>query len=288
MFSSGADFPTEGLSAISSTTGARVTEEDFVEDVTLGVFAQEQIAWRDRVFLTAALRADDNSAFGENFDRVYYPKAGMSWVASDEPFFRAGWMNTLRFRAAYGEAGKQPSAFDALRTYVPATGPGDAPAVSRRASATPTSAPSAAGRSSWASTPGSSTTASRSRSRTTTSALWTRSSRVSSRRQAVIPGCSSSTQREIRNSGIEILTRLTPLRARAMGVGRVAHPRHQRQQGSEPRRSGPRVRCRRRVSGAPGRLPGRLMVREARDERGHGCRTGAVSNVRCDDGRRRQ
>ena len=129
VFSSGADFPTEGLSSISSTTGTRVTEEDFVEDVTLGVYAQEQIAWRDRVFLTAALRADDNSAFGENFDRVYYPKASLSWVASEEPFFRARWVNTLRLRAAYGEAGKQPSTFDALRAYRPVTGPGDVPAV---------------------------------------------------------------------------------------------------------------------------------------------------------------
>jgi TonB-linked SusC/RagA family outer membrane protein len=129
VLSSGSDFPSEGLSSISSTTGTRVTEEDFVEDVTLGAYAQEQIAWRDRVFLTAALRADDNSAFGENFDRVYYPKAGLSWVASEEPFFRARWVNTLRLRAAYGEAGKQPSTFDALRAYRPATGPSDVPAL---------------------------------------------------------------------------------------------------------------------------------------------------------------
>ena len=38
-------------------------------------------------------------------------------------------MNTLRLRAAYGEAGKQPSAYDALRTYQAVTGPGDGMAV---------------------------------------------------------------------------------------------------------------------------------------------------------------
>ena len=130
VLSSGAEFPVEGLSAISSTNPAtRVTEEDFVEDVTLGVYVEQVVAWRDRVFLTAALRADDNSAFGENFDRVYYPKAAVSWVASDEPFVRTRWLNTLRLRAAYGEAGKQPVAFDALRTYLPVTGPDDGPAV---------------------------------------------------------------------------------------------------------------------------------------------------------------
>lgn len=129
VLSSGMDFPVEGLSAISSTTGTRLTEEDFVEDATLGVYVEQVVAWRDRLFVTAALRADDNSAFGENFDRVYYPKAALSWVASDEPFVHVGWLNTLRLRAAYGEAGKQPAAFDALRTYQSVTGPGDAPAV---------------------------------------------------------------------------------------------------------------------------------------------------------------
>ncbi|MFL5617800.1 MAG: SusC/RagA family TonB-linked outer membrane protein [Gemmatimonadaceae bacterium] len=129
VLSSGADFPAEGLSAISSTTGSRVTEEDFVEDVTLGMYVEQVVAWRDRLFVTAALRADDNSAFGETFDRVYYPKAALSWVASDEPFFHLRWLETLRLRAAYGEAGKQPAAFDALRSYAPVKGPNDGPAV---------------------------------------------------------------------------------------------------------------------------------------------------------------
>ena len=129
VMSSGADFPAEGLTAISSTTGTRLTEEDFIEDKTLGLYAEEIVAWRDRLFVTAALRADDNSAFGENFDRVVYPKAAVSWVASDEPFVRARWLNTLRLRAAYGEAGKQPAAHDALRAYLPVSGPNGAPAV---------------------------------------------------------------------------------------------------------------------------------------------------------------
>ena len=47
---------------------------------TLGVFVEEQAAIRDRLFLTAAVRTDQNSAFGTNFQRVYYPKASLSWV----------------------------------------------------------------------------------------------------------------------------------------------------------------------------------------------------------------
>ena len=38
-------------------------------------------------------------------------------------------MSSLRFRAAYGEAGKAPATYSKLRTYAPAVGPNDAPAV---------------------------------------------------------------------------------------------------------------------------------------------------------------
>jgi TonB-linked SusC/RagA family outer membrane protein len=129
VYAVGSVFPAPGLSAVSATTVDRFNEEDFVEDVTVGVYIQEQIGWQDRLFLTAAVRADDNSAFGVNFDRVYYPKFSASWVLSDEPFFQVPWVGSLRLRAAYGESGKQPQSFASLRTYRPETGPGDVAAV---------------------------------------------------------------------------------------------------------------------------------------------------------------
>ena len=41
---------------------------------TLGLYVQEQAGIRDRLFLTAAVRTDQNSAFGTKFQRVVYPK----------------------------------------------------------------------------------------------------------------------------------------------------------------------------------------------------------------------
>ena len=130
VFASGQNFPTEGLSSIAATDASkRVNDEDLVKNVTVGGFVQEQLAWRERLFATLALRADDNSSFGANFDRVYYPKASVSWVLSDEPFFHLSKLSTVRLRAAYGQAGKQPQAFDALRTYGTVSGPADSAAV---------------------------------------------------------------------------------------------------------------------------------------------------------------
>ena len=126
-FAHGETFPVDALETVSSGSTKRA-EEDFLENKTFGVFVQEQIAWGDRLFLTGAVRGDDNSAFGTNFDFVVYPKLSGSYVISDEPFFRDafGAVNTMKLRAAWGKAGKQPDVFDAIQTYTPTVGPGGA------------------------------------------------------------------------------------------------------------------------------------------------------------------
>jgi len=125
---SGVEFALPGLRVINATA-ERSSAESFVESVSLGVFLQQQFSLRDRLFLTAALRADDHSAFGENFELVYYPKLSAAWVISEEDFFNLRGVNDLRLRAAFGRAGEQPGAFDALRTFGAVAGPNDAATV---------------------------------------------------------------------------------------------------------------------------------------------------------------
>ncbi len=87
-------------------------------DKTLGLYVQEELALRDRMWLTLAARTDQNSAFGTNFQRVVYPKASLSWIISDEDFFpKYDFLNQLRLRWAYGASGVQPGATTALRTF---------------------------------------------------------------------------------------------------------------------------------------------------------------------------
>lgn len=129
VFSSGSIFPTPGLSSIAATTGARTTEEDYLEDATVGLYVQEQLAWRDRLFVTAGIRSDDNSAFGRDFDRVYYPKFSVSWVPTEESYWPLPVVSSFKLRAAYGESGKQPATFASIPTYSPVAGGGDAAAA---------------------------------------------------------------------------------------------------------------------------------------------------------------
>ena len=79
---------------------------------------EENVAFRDRLFLTGAVRSDKNSAFGADFKRVYYPKAALSWVISDEYFFpQPDFLNQLRLRTAYGASGVQPGTMDAAQFF---------------------------------------------------------------------------------------------------------------------------------------------------------------------------
>lgn len=122
-------FPAPNLTT-AAAAAIRQGSQDFVENTTLGMYAQEQLSWRDRVFITGALRVDNNSAFGNDIHLVKYPKLSGSWVMSDEGFWgRLGAVDQFRLRAAYGQSGQQPDAFAALRTFAPTTGPGDQPIV---------------------------------------------------------------------------------------------------------------------------------------------------------------
>jgi TonB-linked SusC/RagA family outer membrane protein len=107
--------------AVSVSAGSVQHGEELTsESRTLGAFIEERLAISDRLFITGAIRSDRNSAFGADFKTVFYPKLAVSWVVSEEPFFRApGWMNQLRLRTAYGASGVQPGTTDAVPAYSP-------------------------------------------------------------------------------------------------------------------------------------------------------------------------
>ena len=119
----GTSFPGPGVETVSATAQQVNSTQSQIINTTIGAYFQEQIGFNDRLFLTGAVRVDNNSAFGDEFKWVTYPKVSASWVASEEPFWNLDFINTLKLRAAYGESGRQPNAFSALRSYTPVPGP---------------------------------------------------------------------------------------------------------------------------------------------------------------------
>ena len=122
-------FPVPSVTTIGGTAVTSASE-NFVENATAGAYIQEQFGWNNRIFVTAAVRADDNSAFGTNFDAAVYPKFSAAWVISEEPFWNVGVIDELRIRSAWGASGMQPDVFAARRLYDPRPAIGSVSAIS--------------------------------------------------------------------------------------------------------------------------------------------------------------
>jgi TonB-dependent starch-binding outer membrane protein SusC len=126
----GLDFSGPGEPTLASAARITLSVASRPRVVNAGFFLQEMLGWRDRLFLTGGLRVDGNSAFGEDFGLQTYPKISASYVISDESFWPARWLPTMKLRAALGESGKAPGAFDAIPTWDPVAGDDARPAVS--------------------------------------------------------------------------------------------------------------------------------------------------------------
>jgi TonB-linked SusC/RagA family outer membrane protein len=107
--------------ATTVTAGAIPSADETTSiTATVGYFAEQTFSYKDRLYFTGAFRTDRNSAFGKSFQRVYYPKASLSYVVSDEGWFPKGNLVTsFRLRGAYGASGRQPGPNDAIPFLVP-------------------------------------------------------------------------------------------------------------------------------------------------------------------------
>ena len=112
-----------GATTVAAATTRTVSEQQTRATKTLGVYVQEQAGFNDRGFVTVAVRTDQNSAFGTKFQSVVYPKVSVSWMLSEEPWLVDHaplvwkYLNSFRYRFAYGASGVQPGATDGLSIY---------------------------------------------------------------------------------------------------------------------------------------------------------------------------
>jgi len=109
-----------GLAAVSTATDYQTSK------VGLGSYGQAQLGYLGWIFGTVGLRLDRASPFGAEAGSALYPKAAVSAVLSDREDWGSTWVPTLRIRAAVGQSGLQPGAFDKLTTYRPRQTPGGA------------------------------------------------------------------------------------------------------------------------------------------------------------------
>lgn len=106
------------VSAAAENTGSQW----FQANKSVGYLAQYQLSYMDRLHVQLGARLDQNSSFGDEVPTFFLPKAGLSYVLSNEDFWQEAfpWMDQLRLRFAYGETGNAPQGGRALRTFTPA------------------------------------------------------------------------------------------------------------------------------------------------------------------------
>lgn len=116
------DFPGPGIRNIFAGS-SQFTFEDFQQNLNAGFFVQDQVGLHEFAYVTAGVRGDANSAFGDNFSVVFYPKLSTSLVFSDLEGWDSDLVSTFRVRGALGTSGLQPGDFDQFRTFAPLPGP---------------------------------------------------------------------------------------------------------------------------------------------------------------------
>jgi TonB-linked SusC/RagA family outer membrane protein len=74
----------------------------------VSVFSRANLTFRDRYLLTASLRTDGSSRFGENNRYGVFPAVSLGWILTEESFMpQLPGLSEFKLRASYGETGNQ-------------------------------------------------------------------------------------------------------------------------------------------------------------------------------------
>jgi TonB-linked SusC/RagA family outer membrane protein len=88
-----------------------------------GYYAQQNFGYKNFLYVTGAIRVDGSGVFGKNQRNFTYPKANLSYIISEQEFWKKMSMskvwNFAKLRIAYGESGNLTGigAYDRFNTY---------------------------------------------------------------------------------------------------------------------------------------------------------------------------
>lgn len=93
---------------VTTLNGGQITQGgSFYEEwALLSLLSRVQYNYADKYYLSAAIRADGSSRFGENNKWGYFPSASAGWRISGEDFLKDNQtISNLKLRASYGQTG---------------------------------------------------------------------------------------------------------------------------------------------------------------------------------------
>ena len=107
------DFSTGLITNIGAGSEFTSGDEFFLHAREAGLFAQQELAYDDWLFVTMGARQDFATAIGEEAASIFYPKASAA-VRLDRFAFVPAFADLLKLRVAYGETGQLPGLTDGI------------------------------------------------------------------------------------------------------------------------------------------------------------------------------
>ena len=94
----------EGVNAPNTILGGGATSEESKFNLW-GFYLQETFGYKNKLFITGAIRQDASTIFAESTRRQIYPKVSGSYVLSSEGFMKNKVLTSARIRGSWGESG---------------------------------------------------------------------------------------------------------------------------------------------------------------------------------------
>lgn len=88
------------------------------ESALRSFFGRVQYDYDSRYLVTATIRRDGSSRFGENNRYGNFPSVSAGWRVSEESFFDVSWVNNLKVRGSWGQLGRQSIGDFATATFI--------------------------------------------------------------------------------------------------------------------------------------------------------------------------
>jgi iron complex outermembrane receptor protein len=99
-----------GSNSLQSGQGLRPSDVETHRNMNrlISFFGRANYSYKDRYMLTATLRRDGSTKFGENHKWGLFPSASAAWGISQESFLEnSKWIDELKLRVGYGVTGNQ-------------------------------------------------------------------------------------------------------------------------------------------------------------------------------------
>ncbi|HLX92847.1 MAG TPA: TonB-dependent receptor, partial [Puia sp.] len=105
---------------LSNTSKPPVANDNSFFRTRVGLYGAITLGYKDQLYLTGNVRNDWSSTLPIGQDAIFYPGANVSWLAS-QLFDTRTTLSYLKFRAAYGKTGSDPSPYQVLAQLGPGT-----------------------------------------------------------------------------------------------------------------------------------------------------------------------